>query len=179
MDRLDSTCVVVTARENDKPYGCFATFVTQASIQPRRLAVFTSHENLTHEVIERTGLLIVNVAPADRGDWLRHFGYQSGRTTEKFEAISWQWGDNGCPVLSDAVGYVEGEVVASVDAGDHTAQIVTPTTSRLLHPRQQPLRMMDAVARGLEEPNDPKHWRTLFDWAASKSSRTDKILPLP
>lgn len=153
LDRLDSTCVVVTSDDDGEPVGCFVTFVVSASIDPRRIIVLTSHENLTHEVIERSGRLAVNLVPASGREWLHHWGYQSGREVDKFSDVSWYRGRNGCPILADAVGYIEGDVIDSWNAGDHTIRLVSPTHSKLLDPSKATLSTMDALAKGWEDPN--------------------------
>lgn len=152
LDRLNTTCVIVTSSDGSRPVGCLVTFIAPASIDPRRVAVMTSQENLTHEVIGRTGVVAVNLVPSDGREWLAHWGYQSGRQVDKFEGIPWHPGENGCPLLDEAIGWIEGRVVASLRAGDHTVRLVEPTAAFMQSP-QSPLFMVDALARGWEEPN--------------------------
>ncbi len=150
---MNSTCVVVTTAEGGNPYGCLVTFIVSASIQPRRVVVMTSYENLTHEVIERTGNMAINLIPADKPDWLSHWGYQSGRDIDKFEGVEWHPGENGCPVLAEATGHIEGDVVDTIDGGDHAVRLVGLTTAQLKRPKSATLSMIDALAHGWEEPN--------------------------
>lgn len=153
LDRLDSTCVIVTTAEGVKPYGCLVTFIAPASIEPRRLVVMTSYENLTHEVIERTQKLAINLIPLGEREWLSHWGYQSGRDVDKFADIRWHPGENGCPVLDEAAGHIEGKVIATIDGGDHAIRVITPTAAGLERPEVPILSMIYALARGWEEPN--------------------------
>ena len=32
-------------------------------------------------------------------------------------------GENGCPIISDSLGYIECQVVGTVDKGDHTVYV--------------------------------------------------------
>lgn len=150
IERLDTTVCVVTSIWEGRPAGCLVTYLTPASLQPRRLLVLTSHENLTHQVVERSGVLAVNLVPRHKLEWHHHFGYRSGREIDKFAALDWRPGATGAPLLGESLGWVEGNVVASLDCGDHTARLVEPVAARLLMADTPPLTMLDLFALGLE-----------------------------
>jgi len=153
LDRLDtSACVVTTAHER-RPAGCLVTYVTPASITAARprLLVLTSHENLTHELVERSGVLAVHPLARGQREWVERFGFRSGRAVDKFEGLAWAPGETGAPILADALGYVEGLVLGSLDCGDHTARLVEPVAAALVDPAALPLRASDLVVLGLDE----------------------------
>jgi flavin reductase (DIM6/NTAB) family NADH-FMN oxidoreductase RutF len=153
-DRLDTTACVVTTAHAGRPAGCLVTYVTPASVTAARprLVVLTSHENLTHELVERSGVLAVHPLARGQEEWVRHFGFQSGRTVDKFAALAWQPGETGAPLLADAVGWLEGRVLDSMDCGDHTARLVDPLAAALHDPDAVPLRAAEIYALGLGDP---------------------------
>lgn len=160
IDRLDNTAVVVTTAAVGRVSGCLATYVTGASISPRRLLVLTSPENLTHEMIDRSGFLAVNIVGRSEADWVDHFGRVSGRDVDKFADVAWQPGVTGAPLLTDAIGHLEGRVIASFDCGDHTARLVEAVSARVLRPGAAPLTTLEMFATGLEVPSGgaPAPW---------------------
>jgi flavin reductase (DIM6/NTAB) family NADH-FMN oxidoreductase RutF len=153
-DRLDTTACVVTTAHAGRPAGCLVTYVTPASVTAARprLVVLTSHENLTHELVERSGVLAVHPLARGQEEWVRHFGFQSGRTVDKFAGLAWQPGETGAPLLADAVGWLEGRVLDSMDCGDHTARLVDPLAAALHDPDAVPLRAAEIYALGLGDP---------------------------
>ena len=155
MDRLNNTACVVTTAYKGQLAGCFVTFVTGCSLEPPRLLVLTSHENLTHELVKRSGVMTVHLVPRGREEWIRHFGYQSGRDVDKFANLDWEAGVTGSPILPDALGHVEGRVLNSMDCGDHTARLLEPVVARLRDFDVVPLTTFEILARGLEEPRVP------------------------
>lgn len=160
LDRLDTTACVVTTAHEGRPAGCLVTYLTPASITAARprLLVLTSHENLTHELVERSGVLAVHPLARGQETWIRHFGFQSGRDVDKFAGLEWEAGETGAPLLADALGYLEGRVLASLDCGDHTARLVEPVAAGLRAAEAIPLRAWDVYARGEDDPRS----RSLF-----------------
>lgn len=160
LDRLDTTACVVTTAHEGRRAGCLVTYVTACSIDPARLLVLTSHENLTHELVERSGVLAVHPLARGQEEWVRRFGFQSGRDVDKFAGLEWAPGATGAPILSAAFGYVEGRVLASLDCGDHTARLVEPLAQGLRDPDVFPLAASEIYALGVDEPRS----RSLFPW---------------
>ena len=73
-------------------------------------------------MILKTGLFNVSVlstrAPMEV---FRHFGFQSGRTVDKFQDVDLQRAENGvCYVQWFSNAYVSGKVIQTIDAGTHT-----------------------------------------------------------
>lgn len=155
IDRLNNTACVVTTVYEGHIAGCFVTFVTGCSVEPPRLLVLTSHENLTHELVEQSGVMAVHLVPRGREEWVQHFGYQSGRDVDKFANLGWEPGVTGSPILADALGHVEGRVLDSMNCGDHTAQLLEPVAATLRDFDAVPLTTFEILARGLEEPRVP------------------------
>ena len=160
LDRLDTTACVVTSVDGGEPRGCLVTYVTACSIHPARVLVLTSHENLTHEAVERSGVLALHPVALGQEEWVRRFGLQSGRTADKFAGVAWEPGETGAPILADALGYLEGRVLASLDCGDHTARLVEPVRAGLRTADALPLAASRVFALGLDKPRA----RSVFPW---------------
>ena len=79
---------VVTARDQDKDNGFICNTVVQVASDPLRLMVSVQMGNLTREMIENSGQFNVSVLTEDVPfETIRHFGMQSGRDVDKFEAF--------------------------------------------------------------------------------------------
>ena len=113
---------VLTARDGNKDNGCIINTVTQVTDTPKRITIAVNKQNLTHDMILKTGLFNVSVlstrAPMEV---FRHFGFQSGRTVDKFQDVDLQRAENGvCYVPWFSNAYVSGKVIQTIDAGTHT-----------------------------------------------------------
>jgi flavin reductase (DIM6/NTAB) family NADH-FMN oxidoreductase RutF len=160
LDRLDTTACVVTSVLGDRPCGCLVTYLTAASIRPARLLVCTSHENLTHDAVEASGVLAVHPLARGQEEWVRLFGLASGRDTDKFADLAWERGQTGAPLLAGTLGHLEGRVLASLDCGDHTARLVEPVAAALADAHALPLPASDVYAERIAEPGA----RSVFPW---------------
>jgi flavin reductase (DIM6/NTAB) family NADH-FMN oxidoreductase RutF len=148
LDRLDTTgCIVTTAWEG-RVAGCFVSYVTECNLDPPRLCVFTSHENLTHELVEASGVLAVHLLAAGDEGWVVPWGRRSGRDVDKLAGVRWRPGVTGAPILDGPLGWIEGRVIASLDCGDHTARVVEPVAAELRDERVAPLSVLQVFRAG-------------------------------
>ena len=87
MYKLSYGLFVLTAREGDKDNGCIVNTAIQAASAPNQLSVCVNKANYTHDMIKRTGEFTVSVISERAGfELFTHFGFQSGKEVNKFEA---------------------------------------------------------------------------------------------
>ncbi|QJA06906.1 flavin reductase [Thermosulfurimonas marina] len=110
---------VITVRHGDKINGMTAAWVSQVSFRPRLLAVAIAPERYTYQLLKESGTFCINVLGEDQVDLARHFGFKSGRDTDKFAGIPYLNALKGSPVLKSAIAYFECDVVSTCEVGDH------------------------------------------------------------
>jgi len=113
---------IVTSISGDRVNGQIANTVFQVSAEPPRIAVSINKNNLTHEYIEKSGILAVSVLEKDTPmPFIGTFGFKSGRDTDKFSKIAFKKGQMGCPLVTDnALSVFEAKVIGRTDTGTHT-----------------------------------------------------------
>ena len=113
---------VVCSRKGDKLNGQIANTVFQITSEPPTIAVSINKNNLTHEFIKESKVLAVSVLSQDTPlSFIGHFGFKSGRDTDKFEGINYKTGETQTPVVTDnTLAYLEARVIQEVDVGTHT-----------------------------------------------------------
>ena len=126
---------VLTAKENDRHNGCIINTLQQVTDTPLRISVTVNKRNLTHDMILRSGVFNVSVLSQKATfDVFRHFGFQSGRETEKiagFQGVAYS--ENGLAYLSDMTNaYLSGKVFQTVDLGTHTLFLADLTAAEVL-----------------------------------------------
>ena len=132
--RLTYGMYVVTSRADDRMNGQISDALMQVTLEPPRVAVSISRNELTHELIASSGLVGVSVLSQDVPmDLILLFGFRSGRDVDKFEYVKYKTGVTGVPLLAENVVTVfEGKVVERVDLGTHTVFVVEVTDGAVL-----------------------------------------------
>jgi flavin reductase (DIM6/NTAB) family NADH-FMN oxidoreductase RutF len=135
--------VVTTAAPDGERAGCLVGFSSQASIEPRRLAVWLSRVNRTYRIAMTADHLAVHVLTADDGDVAALFGGHTGDEEDKFAQIAWTPGPGGVPLLDRCPHrIVVRRIAVHDDGGDHVCVTGEPVEST--SPAQfVPLRLSD------------------------------------
>lgn len=113
---------VVTSKEGDKDNGLIVNTVTQVTDKPNRIAVTVNKLNYSCEIIAKTGLLNISTLSQDAPFKLfEHFGFRSGRDTDKFADFDHtQRSSNGLLFLDKySNGYISCKVINQVDLQTH------------------------------------------------------------
>jgi flavin reductase (DIM6/NTAB) family NADH-FMN oxidoreductase RutF len=111
---------VITTKNGEKVNGMTAAWVSRASFKPPLLSVSIGKARYSHDLIKESGVFAVNVLSEKQIAVGKHFGFKSGRKTDKFEDMEYETRKTGSPILPDTSGYLDCRVVSTCDAGDHT-----------------------------------------------------------
>ena len=125
---------VVTSNDGTKDNGLIVNTVSQVTNMPNRVAVTINKENYSHHVIRQTGKM--NVCCLDTTatfDVFQNFGFQSGRTADKFAGIEELRSDNGLRFLPHhSNSFMSLKVHQYVDLDTHGMFICDVTEARVL-----------------------------------------------
>lgn len=111
------------AGDGGKESGCIINTFAQQTATPETFSVTLNKQNFTHELIVRSGECAVAVLSQKTDfDFIKRFGMQSGRDTDKFEGIESVVAKNGVrvPKSKGVLGYFALKVQKSIDMGTHT-----------------------------------------------------------
>src|SRR5205814_1681220 len=95
--------------------GSFVLSVMACNLRRIRLLVGTWHGSLTHELVVLSGLVGLNILGPHHADLVEVFGKQTSRRINKFEHVEWSRGTTGVPLLTAALGHVEGRVLNAME----------------------------------------------------------------
>jgi flavorubredoxin/flavin reductase (DIM6/NTAB) family NADH-FMN oxidoreductase RutF len=134
MFKLSYGLFVLSARDGDKDNGCIVNAVTQVTDSPKRIAVCVNKQNYTHDMILKTGKLNVSILSTDVSfKAFQHFGFQSGRTVNKFADWPASRSDNGLLYLTESANaFMSGRVFQMHDYGTHTEFVADLTQAVVL-----------------------------------------------
>ena len=125
---------VLTTNDGSRDNGCIVNAVMQVTSTPIVIAVAVSKQNYTCGIIRKTKEFNINSLTEDTPfEVFRHFGYQSGRDTDKFAGCTPDRSKNGLIVLPKHTrGFLSLSVQSETDLGTHIMFLCTPTGGRLL-----------------------------------------------
>ena len=125
---------VVTSNDGTKDNGLIVNTVTQLTDNPYRVAVNINKANYSHHVIKQTGVLNVNCLSVEAPfSVFETFGFQSGRTVDKFAGSEVYRSDNGLVFLGKYINaFMSLKVDQYVDLDTHGMFICSVTEARVM-----------------------------------------------
>lgn len=135
MYKLSYGLFVLTAKEGEKDNGCIINTAIQAASEPNQLSICVNKANYTHDMILQTGKFTVSVlSEAAEFELFKHFGFQSGRDVNKFEAFEkCARGENDIYYITEGTNaYISVIVSKTEDLGSHTMFIGEITDMEVL-----------------------------------------------
>ena len=125
---------VVTSNDGAKDNGLIVNTVSQVTDSPNRVAVTINKRNYSHHVIKQTGVLNVNCLDISAPfDVFQRYGFQSGRTVDKFVGIQELRSDNGLRFLPQHINsFMSLKVESYLDLGSHGMFICSVTEARVM-----------------------------------------------
>ena len=125
---------VVTSNDGAKDNGLIVNTVSQVTNAPNRVAVCINKQNYSHHVIKQTGVMNVNCLSVEAPfKVFENFGFQSGRTADKFRDFTILRSSNGLPFLSNYINaFMSLKVEQYVDLDTHGMFICSVTEAQVL-----------------------------------------------
>lgn len=134
MFKISYGLYVLTAKDGDKSNGCIINTLQQVTTTPNKVTIAVNKNNYTHDMIIKTNKFNASILSEKATfDIFKHFGFQSGRDTDKFADYPAEISENGIPYITEgSVGFISAEVISTVDLGTHTLFIADVTDGRVI-----------------------------------------------
>ncbi|GAB5079165.1 flavin reductase family protein [Arthrobacter sp. AD-310] len=108
---------VITGSTREGPAGFTCQSFASLSLEPALVTFSPARTSSTWPVLRDAGSFTVNILPAEH----QHLAGQFARSgTDKFAGVSHKASPLGNPVLDDALAWIDCELHAEYDGGDHT-----------------------------------------------------------
>ena len=129
---------VVTSNDGTRDNGLIVNTVTQVTNTPNRIAVTINKQNYSHHVIKQTGIMNVNCLDTSAPFSLfQNYGFQSGRTADKFAGVEELRSDNGLRFLPRHINsFMSLKVESYVDLDTHGMFICSVTEARVMEDKE-------------------------------------------
>lgn len=129
---------VVTSNDGAKDNGLIVNTVSQVTNTPNRVAVTINKANYSYHVIKQTGILNVNCLDISAPfSVFQNYGFQSGRTADKFAGVEELRSDNGLRFLPRYINsFMSLKVESFVDLDTHGMFICSVTEARVMSDKE-------------------------------------------
>jgi len=135
MFKLSYGLFVISAKDGEKDNGCITNTVMQITSSPKRISIAINKNNLTHDMVIKTGVFNVSVLTQKTPFKIfEHFGFQSGKEVNKFESYDEiSRSENELIYLSTYTNaFISAKVISAVDYGSHTLFTAEITEAKVL-----------------------------------------------
>ncbi|MCT7950476.1 diflavin flavoprotein [Ancylothrix sp. C2] len=139
LGRLSGGLYIITAQKGEVNSAMLASWVAQASFQPMGLSIAVAKDRAIEALMHVGDKFVLNVLAEDNYQALmKHFLKRFAPGADRFAGIKTQPANNGCPILTDAVAYLECEVQSRMELSDHHIVYATVDTGRVSNPDALP-----------------------------------------
>ncbi|WP_413172364.1 diflavin flavoprotein [Anabaena azotica] len=135
LGRISSGLYIVTTKKGDISGAMIASWVTQASLQPLGFTIAVAKDRAIDSLLQIGDRFVLNVLEeGNYQDLKKHFLKRLHPGADRFTGVKTQTANNGSPILTDALAYMECEVVTSMECSDHWILYCTVENGRVSKP---------------------------------------------
>lgn len=120
MSQFAAGVTVITTIHQKTPIGITVTSFSSLSLDPPLISVNLSKKLFTHQVILENGVFAVNILKSSQLELGMRFAGMIPGIEDRFAGLAVKTAVTGCPLLSDALAWVDCRTWATYDGGDHT-----------------------------------------------------------
>lgn len=135
LGRISGGLYIITAKKGGVSSAMLASWVSQSSFKPLGFSIAVAKDRAIESLMQVGDRFVLNVL--EEGNYqtlMKHFLKRFAPGADRFEGVKTQPAENGAPILSDALAYMECEVVSRMDCGDHWAVYSTVYAGRVSKP---------------------------------------------
>ncbi|QLE55326.1 diflavin flavoprotein [Nostoc sp. TCL26-01] len=132
LGRISTGLYIITTKKGEIQSAMFASWVTQASLNPLGVAIAVAKERAIESLMQLGDRFILNVLEDNNYQGLmKHFLKRFAPGADRFAGIKTYPANNGSPILAEALAYMECEITSRMDCGDHWIIYSTVQTGRV------------------------------------------------
>ncbi|MDE5070904.1 MAG: flavin reductase family protein, partial [Trichodesmium sp. St5_bin8] len=117
--RVVGSLCVMSAKRGDVTSAMLASWVSQASFNPPGVTVAVAKDRALESLTHTGDQFVLNILAEEKKNLQRHFIKTFTPGEDRFIGIQTKEANNGCPILEDALAYLECKVVKRMECGDH------------------------------------------------------------
>ena len=132
LGRISGGLYIITAKRGDVKSAMLASWVTQASFKPLGLTIAVAKDRAIESLMHVNDRFVLNVL--EEGNYqglMKHFLKRFPPGADRFAGVKTQPAENGSPILTDALAYIECKVMSRMELSDHWVVYATVDAGRV------------------------------------------------
>jgi flavorubredoxin/flavin reductase (DIM6/NTAB) family NADH-FMN oxidoreductase RutF len=135
MGRLSGGLYIITATKGNLSSAMLASWVSQASFEPPGLTIAVAKDRAIESLMQVGDRFVLNVLEEAKYQGLmKHFLKRFKPGADRFAGVPTQTAENGSPILTEALAYLECEVLSRMECSDHWIVYSQVTLGRVSNP---------------------------------------------
>jgi flavin reductase (DIM6/NTAB) family NADH-FMN oxidoreductase RutF len=135
LGRISGGLYIITAKKGEVKGAMLASWVAQASFQPLGFTIAVAKDRAIESMMQVGDRFVLNVL--EEGNYqnlMRHFLKRFSPGADRFAGVKTQPAENGSPILTEALAYMECEVASRMECSDHWIVYSTVQSGRVSKP---------------------------------------------
>lgn len=139
LGKISGGLYIITTKKGDLSGAMLASWVTQASFKPLGLTIAVAKDRAIESMMHAGDKFVLNVLEEGKYQTLmKHFLKRFPPGADRFAGVKTQAGSNGSPILTEALAYMECQVVSRMELSDHHIVYATVDSGRVSNPDALP-----------------------------------------
>jgi flavorubredoxin/flavin reductase (DIM6/NTAB) family NADH-FMN oxidoreductase RutF len=135
LGRLSGGLYIITAKKGDITGAMLASWVSQTSFEPLGFTVAVAKDRAIESLMQVGDRFVLNTLEEGKHlPLMKHFLKRFPPGADRFANVKTQTATNGSPILTDALAYMECEVVSRMECSDHWLVYSQVTAGRVSDP---------------------------------------------
>jgi flavorubredoxin/flavin reductase (DIM6/NTAB) family NADH-FMN oxidoreductase RutF len=135
LGRLSGGLYIITAKKGELSSAMLASWVTQTSFEPLGLTIAVAKDRAIESLMQVGDRFVLNVLEESNYQHLmKHFLKRFPPGADRFAGVKTQSAENGSPILTEALAYLECEVITRMECSDHWLVYSTVQAGRVSNP---------------------------------------------
>ncbi len=133
--RIVGAMTVVTTQQGDLSGAMLASWVSQATFNPPGLTIAVAKERAIESLMHKDGKFVLNILEQGKHiPLMKQFLKPFAPGENRFVGINIETANNGCPILTDSLAYLECNVENRMECGDHWLIYATIDSGKVFNP---------------------------------------------
>jgi len=133
--RISGGLYIITAKKGEVTGAMLASWVTQASFEPPGLTVAVAKDRAIESLLRVGDVFVLNILEEGKYQALmKHFLKRFPPGSDRFAGVNTQIAANSCPILGEALAYLECEVISRLECSDHWVVYSQVSKGRVSNP---------------------------------------------
>ncbi len=131
--RVIGSLCVFTVKQGDVSSAMLASWVSQASFNPPGLTIAVAKDRAVEPLTHSGNQFVLNILKeGNHLGLMKHFLKPFAPGQDRFTEVAAESAENGCPILSGALAYLECSVQSRMEVGDHWLVYATVNNGKVL-----------------------------------------------